>query len=70
MTTAGRSGTWSRADVLGLLLYGSFETHAGFYGPAVLGWIFPRMPCTGPPECALNGLENVCRYEAVNAFTY
>ncbi|HTI08621.1 MAG TPA: class I SAM-dependent rRNA methyltransferase [Puia sp.] len=59
------------ADVLGAFCYtGSFETHAGYYGArSVLGLdISENAVAQARRNAALNGLENVCRYEAVNAF--
>lgn len=59
------------ADVLGAFCYtGSFETHAGFYGAkSVLGLdISEAAVAQARRNAALNGLEDVCRYEAVNAF--
>jgi 23S rRNA (cytosine1962-C5)-methyltransferase len=59
------------ADVLGAFCYtGSFETHAGFYGArSVLGLdISEQAVDMARRNAGLNGLENICRYEAVNAF--
>ncbi|HXD77394.1 MAG TPA: class I SAM-dependent rRNA methyltransferase [Puia sp.] len=59
------------ADVLGAFCYtGSFETHAGFYGAkSVLGLdISEAAVAQARRNASLNGLEAVCRYEAVNAF--
>jgi len=59
------------ADVLGAFCYtGSFETHAGWYGAkSVLGLdISENAVAAARRNAVLNGLENVCRYEAVNAF--
>lgn len=59
------------ADVLGAFCYtGSFEISAGYYGArSVLGLDISQ---TAVDMCnrnaALNGLENVCRFECVNAF--
>lgn len=59
------------ADVLGAFCYtGSFEISAGFYGArSVLGLDISQAAvdmCNR--NAALNGLENVCRFECVNAF--
>jgi 23S rRNA (cytosine1962-C5)-methyltransferase len=59
------------ADVLGAFTYtGSFETHAGFYGArSVLGLdISENAVAQARRNAELNGLGDVCRYEAVNAF--
>ncbi|HEY4336474.1 MAG TPA: class I SAM-dependent rRNA methyltransferase [Puia sp.] len=59
------------ADVLGAFTYtGSFETHAGFYGAkSVLGLdISENAVAQARRNAELNGLSEVCRYEAVNAF--
>jgi len=59
------------ADVLGAFCYtGSFETHAGFYGAkSVLGLdISENAVLQARRNAELNGLGEVCRYEAVNAF--
>jgi len=59
------------ADVLGAFCYtGSFETHAGFYGAkSVLGLDISDNAVTQARRNAeLNGLSEICRYEAVNAF--
>lgn len=59
------------ADVLGAFCYtGSFETHAGFYGArSVLGLdISENAVAQARRNAELNGLGDVCRYEAVNAF--
>src|SRR5260221_2853337 len=59
------------ADVLGAFTYtGSFETHAGFYGAkSVLGLdISENAVIQARRNAELNGLENVCRYEVINAF--
>lgn len=59
------------ADVLGAFCYtGSFETHAGWYGArSVLGLdISENAVAQARRNVVLNGLESVCRYEAVNAF--
>ena len=58
-------------DVLGAFCYtGSFETHAGFYGAkSVLGLdISENAVVQARRNAELNGLGEVCRYEAVNAF--
>jgi 23S rRNA (cytosine1962-C5)-methyltransferase len=59
------------ADVLGAFCYtGSFETHAGYFGAkSVLGLdISEAAVAQARRNAALNGLSEVCRYEAVNAF--
>ena len=59
------------ADVLGAFCYtGSFETHAGFYGArSVLGLdISENAVGQARRNAELNGLSDVCHYEAVNAF--
>ncbi|HVU95059.1 MAG TPA: class I SAM-dependent rRNA methyltransferase [Puia sp.] len=59
------------ADVFGAFCYtGSFETHAGFYGAkSVLGLdISENAVAQARRNAELNGLGEVCRYEAVNAF--
>ena len=59
------------ADVLGAFCYtGSFETHAGFYGArSVLGLdISENAVGQARRNAELNGLSEVCTYEAVNAF--
>jgi 23S rRNA (cytosine1962-C5)-methyltransferase len=59
------------AEVLGAFCYtGSFETHAGIYGArSVLGLDISEAAVTQARRNAeLNGLADVCRYEAVNAF--
>jgi 23S rRNA (cytosine1962-C5)-methyltransferase len=59
------------ADVLGAFCYtGSFETHAGYYGArSVLGLdISENAVAQARRNAELNGLSEVCRYEAVNAF--
>lgn len=59
------------ADVLGAFCYtGSFETHAGYYGArSVLGLdISEAAVAQARRNAELNGLGEVCRYEAVNAF--
>ena len=59
------------ADVLGAFCYtGSFETHAGFYGAkSVLGLdISENAVAQARRNAELNGLADICRYEAVNAF--
>jgi len=58
-------------DVLGAFCYtGSFETHAGWYGAkSVLGLdISENAVAQARRNAVLNGLENICKYEAVNAF--
>jgi 23S rRNA (cytosine1962-C5)-methyltransferase len=59
------------ADVLGAFCYtGSFEISAAFYGAkSVLGLDISQNAidmCN--KNAALNGLENICRFECVNAF--
>ena len=59
------------ADVLGAFCYtGSFEISAGYYGAkSVLGLDISQSAidmCN--KNAALNGLENVCHFECVNAF--
>ncbi|HEY4061575.1 MAG TPA: class I SAM-dependent rRNA methyltransferase [Puia sp.] len=59
------------ADVLGAFCYtGSFETHAGYYGAkSVLGLdISENAVAQARRNAELNGLGEICRYEAVNAF--
>ena len=59
------------ADVLGAFTYtGSFETHAGVYGAkSVLGLdISENAVALARRNAELNGLSEVCRYEAINAF--
>jgi 23S rRNA (cytosine1962-C5)-methyltransferase len=59
------------ADVLGAFTYtGSFETHAGVYGAkSVLGLdISENAVAQARRNAELNGLSEVCRYEAINAF--
>jgi 23S rRNA (cytosine1962-C5)-methyltransferase len=59
------------ADVLGVFTYtGSFEIHAGYYGAkSVLGLdISENAINMCKRNAALNNLENICRFEAVNAF--
>lgn len=59
------------ADVLGAFCYtGSFETHAGYYGAkSVLGLdISENAVAQARRNAVLNGLQDICRYEAVNAF--
>jgi len=59
------------AEVLGAFCYtGSFETHAGSYGArSVLGLdISENAVAQARRNAELNGLSDVCRYEAVNAF--
>jgi len=59
------------ADVLGAFCYtGSFETHAAFYGAkSVLGLdISETAVAQARRNAELNGLEGICRYEAINAF--
>jgi 23S rRNA (cytosine1962-C5)-methyltransferase len=59
------------AEVLGVFTYtGTFEIHAAHYGAkSVLGLdISENAVAQANKNAALNGLENVCRFEAVNAF--
>jgi 23S rRNA (cytosine1962-C5)-methyltransferase len=59
------------ADVLGAFCYtGSFEVHAGSYGAkSVLGLdISENAVAAARKNATLNGLENIVRFEAVNAF--
>ena len=59
------------ADVLGVFTYtGTFEIHAAHYGAkSVLGLdISENAVLQANKNAALNGLENSCRFEAVNAF--
>ncbi|HEX8333738.1 MAG TPA: class I SAM-dependent rRNA methyltransferase [Segetibacter sp.] len=59
------------ADVLGVFTYtGTFEIHAAHYGArSVLGLdISESAVAQANTNAALNGIENVCKFEAVNAF--
>jgi 23S rRNA (cytosine1962-C5)-methyltransferase len=59
------------ADVLGAFTYtGTFEIHAAHYGAkSVLGIdISENAVAQANKNAALNGLENICRFEAMNAF--
>jgi 23S rRNA (cytosine1962-C5)-methyltransferase len=59
------------ADVLGAFTYtGTFEIHAAHYGAkSVLGLdISENAVKQANRNAALNNLENICRFEAVNAF--
>lgn len=59
------------ADVLGVFTYtGTFEIHAGHFGAkSVLGLDISESAVAQATENAkLNGLENIVRFEAVNAF--
>jgi 23S rRNA (cytosine1962-C5)-methyltransferase len=59
------------ADVLGAFTYtGSFEIHAAHYGAkSVLGLdISANAVQQAIQNAALNGVQNVCRFEAANAF--
>jgi 23S rRNA (cytosine1962-C5)-methyltransferase len=59
------------ADVLGAFTYtGTFEIHAAHYGArSVLGLdISENAVQQANRNAALNGLENICRFEAANAF--
>ena len=59
------------ADVLGAFTYtGSFEIHAAYYGAkSVLGLdISENAVEQANKNAALNGLENICKFQAANAF--
>jgi len=59
------------ADVLGAFCYtGTFELHAGYYGAkSVLGLDISESAIEQAERNAqLNKLENICRFQAVNAF--
>jgi 23S rRNA (cytosine1962-C5)-methyltransferase len=59
------------ADVLGAFTYtGTFEIHAAHYGArSVLGLdISENAVQQATKNAALNGLENICRFETANAF--
>jgi 23S rRNA (cytosine1962-C5)-methyltransferase len=59
------------AEVLGVFTYtGTFEIHAAQYGAkSVLGLdISENAVMQANKNAALNGLENICRFEAMNAF--
>jgi 23S rRNA (cytosine1962-C5)-methyltransferase len=59
------------ADVLGTFTYtGTFEIHAAHYGAkSVLGLdISENAVAQANKNAALNGLDHICRFEAVNAF--
>jgi 23S rRNA (cytosine1962-C5)-methyltransferase len=59
------------ADVLGAFTYtGTFEIHAAHYGAkSVLGLdISESAVQQANANAKLNGLENICRFEAMNAF--
>ncbi|HKZ64976.1 MAG TPA: class I SAM-dependent rRNA methyltransferase [Chitinophagaceae bacterium] len=59
------------ADVLGAFTYtGTFEIHAAHYGAkSVLGLdISDKAVQQATKNAALNGLENICRFETANAF--
>lgn len=59
------------AEVLGAFTYtGTFEIHAGHYGAkSVLGLDISEQAVTqANRNAALNGLENIVRFEAMNAF--
>jgi 23S rRNA (cytosine1962-C5)-methyltransferase len=59
------------AEVLGAFTYtGTFEIHAAHYGAkSVLGLdISEQAVAQANRNAALNGLENTCRFEAMNAF--
>jgi 23S rRNA (cytosine1962-C5)-methyltransferase len=59
------------ADVLGVFTYtGTFEIHAAHYGAkSVLGLdISENAVMQATKNAELNGLSNICRFEAVNAF--
>lgn len=59
------------ADVLGAFCYtGTFEIHAAHYGAkSVLGLDISENACSqATKNAALNGYENICRFDCVNAF--
>ncbi|MFT3747707.1 MAG: class I SAM-dependent rRNA methyltransferase [Agriterribacter sp.] len=59
------------ADVLGAFCYtGTFEIHAAHYGAkSVLGLDISENACTqATKNAALNGYENICRFQCINAF--
>lgn len=59
------------ADVLGVFTYtGTFEIHAAHYGAkSVLGLdISENAVIQANKNAALNGLEDICKFEAMNAF--
>ncbi len=59
------------ADVLGAFCYtGSFEIHAAFYGAkSVLGLdVSETAIACARKNAILNNLQNICKFEAVNAF--
>lgn len=59
------------ADVLGAFTYtGTFEIHAAYYGAkSVLGLdISENAVMQANKNAALNGFENICRFETANAF--
>lgn len=59
------------AEVLGAFAYtGTFEIHAAYYGAkSVLGIdISEQAVAQANRNAALNGLENICKFEAMNAF--
>ncbi len=59
------------AEVLGVFTYtGTFEIHAAHYGAkSVVGLdISENAVAQANKNAALNGLENICRFETVNAF--
>ena len=59
------------AEVLGVFTYtGTFEIHAAHYGAkSVLGLdISENAVVQANKNAALNGLDNICRFETVNAF--
>ena len=59
------------AEVLGVFTYtGTFEIHAAHYGAkSVLGLdISENAVAQANKNAALNGLENICKFEALNAF--
>src|SRR4051794_22117751 len=59
------------ADVLGVFTYtGTFEIHAAHYGAkSVFGLdISENAVAKATKNAALNGLSDICRFEAVNAF--
>ncbi len=59
------------ADVLGAFAYtGTFEIHAAHYGAkSVLGFdISENAVAQANKNAALNGLDNICKFETLNAF--
>jgi 23S rRNA (cytosine1962-C5)-methyltransferase len=61
------------ADVLGAFTYtGTFEIHAAYYGAkSVLGLdISENAVQQANKNAALNGLDNICKFQAANAFDF